>query len=592
MAVAGPAQGLEATAVRPPRPAVLWAIALAGCAASASSIVLALTTDHVNEPGVQAALMVWVVLGYVLAGVIAWWRRPESRFGPLLIAAGFTFFLASLSWANAGVPFTIGILFDLLPAVLFLHVCLAFPSGRLEARFERLLVGAGYFTAFGLQLVGLALDGFGPDNVLALAAEPDAAYSLLRVQLVALSAFALTGVGVLVVRRRTSGPPLRRSLALLVDSFGLALVMIAFLYLSGALGLIEGQIAFETIRRVTFFVLGLAPIAFVAGLLQARLARSSVGDLLVELRANPAPEDLRAALARALRDPSLTLVYWLPQFESWADVDGQPVTLTDLDAGRATTLLEYKGQHVAALVHDPALDSEPELLDGVAAAAVIALENARLHVELRARLDELKGSRARIVEAGDSERRRLERNLHDGAQQRLVGVALQLQLLQRRIRGDPAAAEQLVTAASDELGHSLEELRELARGIHPAVLEHGLAAALNALATRSAVPTTVSYDAPDHLPQPVELAAYFVACEALTNVAKYAHASAATVRVRRDGGGVVIDIADDGVGGADDTGGSGLRGLADRVEALDGRLCVTSAAGAGTVVTAEMPCAS
>ena len=279
----------------------------------------------------------------------------------------------------------------------------------------------------------------------------------------------------------------------------------------------------------------------------------------------------------------------MPEFATYADADGRPVELADVNGDRATTLIRHNGKPVAALLHDPALREDPGLLDAVAAAAAIALENVRLNVELRARLDELKGSRARIVEAGDSERRRLERNLHDGAQQRLVSAALQIRLLQRRVRDDPAA-EQLATVASEELAQSLKELRELARGLHPAVLEQGLGAALNALATRSKIPTTVSYDGIGRLPEPVQLAGYFVACEALTNVAKYADATIATVRVWRDGQVAHIEIADDGVGGADDKLGSGLRGLADRVEALDGRLRVSSPVGAGTVVTAELPC--
>ena len=222
----------------------------------------------------------------------------------------------------------------------------------------------------------------------------------------------------------------------------------------------------------------------------------------------------------------------------------------------------------------------------------MALENARLQVELRARLDELKGSRARIVEAGDAERRRLERNLHDGAQQRMVAIALHLRLIRGRIRDDPDEAEKLVATASDELAASLSELRELARGIHPAVLEQGLAPALDSLAARSTVPATVSYETTGRLPERVEFAAYFVASEALANVAKYADASTVTLRVWRDGPLAAIEITDDGVGGADDSLGSGLRGLADRVEALDGRLRVSSPLGAGTVVTAELPCGS
>jgi signal transduction histidine kinase len=589
MPTAGLAQGMR---VRGPRPALLWAIAAGGCVAAAITLAFALTSDHLTDPGAHAALLCWTTLTYMFAGLVAWWRRPGSRFGPLMVAAGSASFLSSLSSANAAAPFTIGIAFDLLPAVLFLHVFLAFPGGRLQGRVERLLVGAGYFTAFGVQLVGMALDGFGPDNLLALTSEPDAAYSLLRAQLVVLSTVCLGGVVILVLRRRETPRPPRRWLAVLVDSFALALVMLAFLFLTAAFGLVSGQLAFETIRRLTLFTIGLAPLAFLVGLLHGRLARAAVGDLLIGLRSSPAPADLRAALARALRDPSLTLVFWLPEYATWADVDGNAVDLGAGGGGRTTTLIDRGGEHMAAVTHDASLDDETELLDSVVAAAGMALENGRLHAESQARLAELRASRERIVAAGDAERRRLERNLHDGAQQRLVAVALQLRLLRNRIRGDPQQAEELARAAGDELVRSLDELRELARGIHPAVLEHGLAAALDALANRAAVATTVSYEAPHRLPQQVELAAYFVACEALTNTAKYAEADSATVRVWRDNGAAFIEVADDGVGGADDGGGSGLRGLADRVEALDGTLRVTSPAGAGTIVTARLPCAS
>ena len=244
------------------------------------------------------------------------------------------------------------------------------------------------------------------------------------------------------------------------------------------------------------------------------------------------------------------------------------------------------------LLYDPSLDDDPELVAAVAAAAAISLDDVRLQAESQDRLAELRASRERLVAAGDAERRRLERNLHDGAQARLVSVALQLHVIKTRLRSDPALAEELLTSAGDELSASLEELRELARGIHPAVLNHGLDAALDSLAARAGVATTVSFESPERLPEPVELAAYFVACEALANVAKYARATTASVRVSRRDGMAVIEIADDGVGGADETAGTGLRGLADRVAALDGTLRILSPPGAGTVVTAELPCAS
>jgi signal transduction histidine kinase len=194
------------------------------------------------------------------------------------------------------------------------------------------------------------------------------------------------------------------------------------------------------------------------------------------------------------------------------------------------------------------------------------------------------------VAAGDAERRRLERDLHDGAQQRLVALALQLRMIRSDIRRDPDQAEQRAATASDELAHSLQELRELARGIHPATLDHGLASALHSLATRSTVATAVACDAPHDMPRAVELAVYFVACEALANVGKYADATAASMRLSSTTTGVTIEIADNGVGGADAANGSGLHGLADRVAALNGRLLVTSPPGAGTVITAELPC--
>ena len=222
----------------------------------------------------------------------------------------------------------------------------------------------------------------------------------------------------------------------------------------------------------------------------------------------------------------------------------------------------------------------------------MALENERLLAESEGRLAEVQASRQRIVAAGDAERHRLERDLHDGAQQRLVALSLQLRMLRSDIRRDPAQAEQLAASASDELAHSLEELRELARGIHPASLDHGLASALESLASRSCVVTAVTCDVQEHVPRPVELAVYFVACEALANVGKYAGATAASVRLSRMGTGVAIEIADDGVGGAHAADGSGLHGLADRVAALDGQLLVTSPPGAGTVIIAELPCAS
>ena len=254
------------------------------------------------------------------------------------------------------------------------------------------------------------------------------------------------------------------------------------------------------------------------------------------------------------------------------------------------TVIEREGEPVAALLHDPSLLDEPELLDGVAAATSITLENARLQVELRARLEELRGSRARIVEAGHRERKRLERNLHDGAQQRLVAISLELALLEAQLAGNDEARAR-VARVRREIAASLQELREIARGIHPAVVTgHGLAVALEQLAALSPVPVEVTVEVDERLPEALEVAAYYLVSESLANVGKYAQATSATVDVSRNHGVVTVEIVDDGIGGADSEGGSGLRGLADRIETLGGRLRVWSADGEGTRVRAEIPC--
>ena len=584
-----PAVGIGVTGG--PKPSTVWAVALAACAAAASSVVVVLTSDavggDVGEPLVLALLSAWITVSYVLCGLIAWLRRPASRFGPLMIAAGFVSFLTDLSWTSSDVPFTIGQALDLLPPVLFLHVFLAYPSGRLRTRFERALVVTAYATAIGFQVVRMSLGGFGPHNLFEIASTPGAASAVLHVQLVAVSACCLGGVGILAGRRWLNGRPLRRSLALLIDAFALGLVMIAFLLTSYAF---DGPWVAE-IRWATFVTLGVAPAVFLIGVLHDRLVRSGVGELFLELRVDPAPADLRDALARALRDPSLILAYWLPDFGSYADHDGRPVEVPDPDGRRAMRLIERDGGRVAALLHDPALEDEPELLTAVTAAAGIALENARLNVELRARVEELRGSRARIVEAGQRERQRLERNLHDGAQHRLVALSLQLSLLEEELAGQRSATAQLERARR-EIDTSLDELREIAQGIHPAVVTgHGLAIALEQLVARAPVPVRISVEIEMRLPEAIEMAAYYLISESLANIGKYAQASSATIEVVRGNGDLHVEVADDGIGGADIERGSGLRGLADRVEALGGQLRVWSPHGGGTRLRAEIPCA-
>jgi signal transduction histidine kinase len=591
LAASAIAAALERGAVlRPSRALVSWTIAIVGCAAAAVSFTLAVPGEGVDvelgEPLVIALLTAFITLSYVLCGLFAWRRRPTSRFGPLMIAAGFVNFVSTLSWANSNVPHTVGQAMDMVAPVLFLHVFLAFPSGRLRGTFVRVLVVTSYGVAITLEVVRMHFGDFGPHNLLAGNLNSEAEELVRKIQLTVVSVACLAGVGVLVVRRCRSGRPLRRSFALLVDAFALALVVIAALFLSAAFG---GPWVAQ-IRWAAFVALAFAPVVFLTGLLQARLARSALGELVVELRADLAPADLRDALSRTLRDPSLDLAYWLPEYATYADVDGRPVDLGELGRGRATTLIDRKHQHVAALVHDPSLRDEPELLGAATAAAGIAVENGRLQAELRARLEELQGSRARLIEAGQKERARLERNLHDGAQQRLIALSLQLALLEERLDGDSGATSELERARR-EIALSLDELRDVARGIHPAVLSgHGLQVALESIAAGASVPVRLTVRLDGRVQERLEVVAYYVVSESLANIAKHARATRATIDVARGDGQMVVEVVDDGIGGADTERGSGLRGLADRVEAAGGRLRVWTPRGGGTRVKAELPC--
>ncbi|WP_132146923.1 sensor histidine kinase [Kribbella antiqua] len=572
----GPARG--------PGPWALWATVVTGFGTLVASITLAMAGDELVRPGLQALLFNWITVPYLISGTLAWWRRPASRLGPLMITTGFVMALTALQWSTVPALFAIGHLLDLAPAAMFVHVFLAYPTGRVEGRLRRVVVVSAYATAVVLQLAKILL-GLDPDSPFAVAAQPAIASRIEQVELITMSALLLTAAVLLLVRRPAGGRARRRPVALLVDTFGLALVMLAVLYIAG----LRGWQHVETVRHVAFAALGLAPVAFLLGLLNARLARTDVGALLVELREHPT-SDLREPLARALHDPSLTLAYWLPQYGSWADGEGHPVALPGSGEGRATRVIQRDHEPLVALEFDRSLEDEHELLDAIAAVAGIALENSRLQAELRARLHELQGSRARIVEAGQTERKRLERNLHDGAQQRLVALALELGLIASKPADDAETKARLVRAKR-EVTASLDELRDVARGIHPAVLTgHGLVVALESLAAQAALPVELEVAVGGRLPEHIEVAAYYVVSESLTNIGKHAHASSAVVRVVRSADQVVVEVVDDGIGGADTEHGSGLRGLADRVEAIGGRLRIWSPAGGGTRLEAEIPC--
>jgi signal transduction histidine kinase len=537
----------------------------------------------------SSAVILYHVVGasFAVCGLLAWYRRPDARTGPLMVVTGFLFFARLLlSRVDSSLAQTVGMAIGNLWVITFVALLVSFPSRpRRWVLSEWVLIGV-FVLAEIVLVVGWMLFAPFPGNLLLVSANPGVADELNRASGVIGFAAALSVAVLLAARWRAATPGVRRACA------PAAAGAVTLLFLSGLL--LQG--AFTSYQSPflvwpTLVGLLLVPLVFLVGIWRTWVARAAVADLVVELDA-PRGTPLQAALARALRDPTLILAYWLPEFGSYVDSGGQAVELPEDSGGRETAIVEQDGERVAAIVYDASLAEERKLLDAVVAAAGFALKNERLSAELRARVSELGASRARILEAGDKERRRLERNLHDGAQQRLVALSMQLSLLKARISDDPATAVALAAKANTDLAESLEELRELARGIHPSALDHGLAVALESLAAQSVVSTRVTVELADRLPEPVEVAAYFVASEALANVDKHARASRATVRVLLSAGSAVIEITDDGIGGADDANGSGLRGLADRVEALEGQLRVVSTAGAGTTVTAVIPCAS
>ena len=803
-----------------------------GLAAGFGALALVLTSDHQKD--VVAISVLGLVLGWAFigTGLFGWARRPANMTGPLMVAVGFAWFLGAFTYANSSVPFTFGVAMGALSLAVFIHLLFAFPSGRLEGKWQRVIVATGYPVALLANVTSLLVDATPqddcdacPSNAL-LVVDSHSAASALEIlwNLVGLG-YMIAAAVVLARRWRGSTTPARR---VLTPVYVGGLVSLLLVGLSFALNGVTR--ASDVVGTIGITAFASVPFLFLAGLLRTRLARTSAVQLLQEAQEAPSLEEVQAGLRRTLSDPTLRLLVRDDDRRTYVDASGRLADVPDETEREAVTPLTAEGRPLAAVLHDPALRNEPELLEDVLAAARLALVKDRNAQALRAserrnralldaipdnmfrirgdgtyvdfhsnrpealtlppdriigskieehlggvqsaarmeairrviatgrpetfelqiveadgnvsdreirmvksgddevlaitrditdrkraeqevvhqrdflrtvvntatsiflvvtpdgeivrfndfcahltgRVDddqargrlfwelfaapedadsvrdafctdtperqhehhwlsisrerrrvawsstaivdetgeerrlvhgvdvtdrrrqeeELRRSRARIVEVEANERRRLERNLHDGAQQRLVSLSLALRLAQGRLSSDPEGASEILDNASAELVQALEELRELARGIHPAVLtDRGLAPALEALSLRATFPVEIEAVPDRRLPDKVEAAAFYVVSEALTNVAKYAQASFARISVTCDQGHAVVDVVDDGVGGADASHGTGLRGLADRVDALDGRLVVESAPGQGTCIRAVIPLA-
>ena len=475
------------------------------------------------------------------------------------------------------------------------HLLISFPSGRLQGRTQKAFVGFIYFLSAPLDLIIYYLLSDQADCYACrrnLGIVHYATGSPTPVDWLLMPTIALVCAVVLwtMFRRwRRASPPLRRSLGPALAGGGLLISAIA----AQRIGVL---LAPPTPVRVVLawsseVALVCFPIGLLAGLIRSRLDRSAVADLTVALTGSPGPDLLRSALASAVHDPSLQVGYWLPEQRQYVDGSGLPVPPVER-SGRTTTVLERDGRPVAALFHDTVVAEESSLIRAVAAAAGLAIENERLHAEARAQLIEVRASRARIVEASLTERRRVERDLHDGAQQRLLGVLLGLRLVRSQLdSGDYTAAGTTVDDARHELSTGLQEIRELAHGIHPAVLtDAGLPGALRSLAERAAVPVTITAVPTQRLPSVVEQTAYYVVAESVVNTVKHAHAASVSVCIRLSRSSSGRDPRRRSRRRRAIPGDRAAR-PSDRVAALDGHLPVSSPPGSGTTVIVELPCA-
>jgi signal transduction histidine kinase len=570
---------------------------LVGIVVAALAMAALLVPSNMTAFPPEARLAaIGVGLAIAASGMVAWERRPANPIGPFLVLAGVLWIVGRMqgaAWAPLGL--TANLANSLAQAVL-IAILIAFPTGRITSRAGWAIVILAVVSIVGANLSQVmaletrhtaAIDG---PNPLYVPMDP-AVRTVLQVGFqLGVYVSALGGFAWLIARWWRASRPARRTYTPIFAA-GIAIGVISLVteMLVDRGGLTPAET--QTVQTIQILAFALFPAGILVGVLRDRMARGAVADLVVELGDNPPPERLQEALARTLGDPSLEIVYWSEPFRGYVDGDGTPVELPTNDEERGVTLLERSGKPLAAILHDPTLADDPKLVAAVGAASWLAIDNDRLNQEVRSQLAEVRASRSRIVEAADAERRRIERNLHDGAQQRLVALSLAL----RRARAlVPADAEpdlsSTLEAASEQLRTALAELRELARGIHPAILTSaGLGPALQSLAGDSIVPVAVAIDLPEDVPDSVAVAVYFVVAEALANVAKYADATQVELTAASDGDELRIEVADDGRGGADRSAGSGLRGLDDRVAALGGRLDVRSPAGQGTQIVARLP---
>jgi signal transduction histidine kinase len=443
-------------------------IVLMAVAAGAGSTLLIVHSQRERTPvAASAALALLVGWSYVGSGLVARRQRPHNRLGAIMVLIGLAWFATFLADAHASVPFTLGTALESVYLVGFVYLVLSFPSGRLRSWVDRGLVAAALVLVVVVEIAWLLfadahsqICSVCPANALEVTRNDSVAGVFLQGQRSVGIVLSLFTAALLVRRWRRATAPERRAGAPVLWAGSAMFAALAFSVANDIFDQPLGP-GPAWLREIAFASI---PVAVLAVLLRRRLARGAVAGLVVELGAASAAVDLREALGRAVGDSSLDVAYWVPASGRYVDAEGHPVDLPEPGSDRAATVIERHGAPIAALVHDSALDDR-ELVQSVCAAAALTLENARLQAELRARLAELQASRARLVAATEAERRRIERDLHDGTQQRLVSVAMTLGLAESKLAADRPAVEPVLREAREALTVALAELRELTQGI-------------------------------------------------------------------------------------------------------------------------------
>ncbi|MFF2277969.1 sensor histidine kinase [Agromyces sp. NPDC058126] len=525
-----------------------------------------------------------VALVWFVAGTIAWRRRPGSRTGLLIWVGGVAILAAGL--LNTGLPFgvLVGYVFSTAMVAVMVHLLLAFPSGRLPDAPSRVIAAAAYVVALVLQVPSYVFGAglFAP----AIPANPELAAIGGEVQRWAGFAVVAATSTVLAVRLRASSAARRRVLAPLYG-YGMASVVLIPLVPT-----FSSSTPITVTAGVQLALIAGVAIAFSVGVLVGGFERTAeLEELAAWLGTESGRESLRSAVARALGDPSVELVYWLPVRDGFVDERGVGVDRPD-PGERGFEVIESAGAPIGAIVYDARLVGDPWRVRAVGRVAAIALARERLTTELRASQTALRHSRVRLVEAADRERTRIAKDLHDGLQVQLVLLALEAGGIEESAPDDEERARAMRLRQGIE--EAADELRRLVHEVMPsALVERGLVLAAEDLVDRMPIPTTLDADGLDvELAPTVANVAYFVVAEGLANTAKHARAGSASVRLARAGDVLTIEIADDGIGGVVPRGGRGLAGLADRIDAVGGRMSLDSTAAGGTRLSAELPCGS